>query len=107
MNTSFNKIENVVRHLANKMNIKIDKVRVEFSPSYEYAIEDDVTETTNNIFAVTLTLSNPSIMTQEKAKKFIATIEGKFSDNKHYKKLNEVLYIYFDNFEVECEEEDF
>lgn len=38
MNTSVNKIENIVRHFGNKMGIKLTEVEVGFVPSYEYEV---------------------------------------------------------------------
>ena len=40
-------------------------------------------------------------MTQKKAKKFIGNLEAKFYTNKHYRKLNECVFAYFENFDIE------
>ena len=41
MNTSVNKIENIVRHFGNKMGIKLTEVGVGFVPSYEYEVYEN------------------------------------------------------------------
>lgn len=101
MNTSINKIENLVRHFANKINIKLDVVKVEFEPSYEYEVEDGEYDSTDNTYSVAITLKNPELMTQKKAKKFIGKLESKFYTSKHYRKLNECVFAYFENFDIE------
>lgn len=101
MNTSIIKIENLVRHFANKMNIKLDTVKVEFEPSYKYEVEDNEYDTTDNTYSVSIMLRNPDLMTQKKAKKFIGNLESKFYTNKHYRKLNECVFAYFENFDIE------
>ena len=101
MNTSVNKIENVVRHFANKMNIKLANVEVKFVPSYEYEVYENETDETDNTYSVSITLSNPSTLSNNKAKKFIATIEGMFYTNKHYRRNNETVFAYFENYEIE------
>lgn len=101
MNTSINKIENIVRHFANKMNIKIAKVNIKFEPSYKYEVEDNEYDTTDNTYDVSIVLSDPNIMTQKKAKKFIGSLEYMFYTNKHYKKLNECVFASIENFDIE------
>lgn len=105
MNTSVNKIENVVRHFANKMNVKLSNVEVTFVPSYEYEVYevDGVYETdeTDNTYSVSITLSNPSTLSNNRAKKFIAQLEGMFYTNKHYRRNNETVFAYFENYEIE------
>lgn len=99
MNTS-NKIENIVRHFANKMGIKLTEVEVEFIPSYEYEVYDNETDKTDNIYSVLVTVANPHTLSNKKAKKFIAQLEGMFYTNKKCRKNHEVVFIYFDNYDV-------
>ena len=101
MNTSVNKIENTVRHFANKMNIKLANVEVKFVPSYEYEVYKNETDETNNTYSVSIALSNPSTLSNKKAKNFIAQLEGMFYTNKKCRRNNEVVFIYFDNYDVE------
>lgn len=101
MNTSTKKIENLVRHFANKMNIKLANVKVEFTPSYDYEVEDDEYDSTDNTFDVGVTLANPGTLSQKKAKKFIGSLEGKFYSNKHYRRLNECVFVWFENFDID------
>lgn len=100
MNTSVNKIENIVRHFANKIGIKLTEVEVEFIPSYEYEVYDNETDETDNIYSVLVTVANPHTLSNKKAKKFIAQLEGMFYTNKKYRKNHEVVFIYFDNYDV-------
>lgn len=100
MSTSTNKIENVVRHFANKMSIKLDKVDIEFEPSYSYEVEDGDYDSTDNTFTVGITLRYPELMTEKKAKKFIGNLENKFYNDKHYKKLNECVFAYIENYNI-------
>lgn len=101
MNTSVNKIENTVRHFANKMGIKLAKVNIKFEPSYEYEVYGDETDETDNTYSVLVTVADPQTLSNKKAKKFIAQLEGMFYTNKKCKRNNEVVFIYFDNFDVE------
>lgn len=101
MNTSTNKIKNTVRHFANKMGIKLTEVEVGFVPSYEYEVYDNETNETDNTYSVSIALSNPSTLSNKKAKKFIAQLEGMFYTNKKCRRNNEVVFIYFDNYDVE------
>lgn len=100
MNTSVNKIKNTVRHFANKIGIKLTEVEVEFIPSYEYEVYDNETDETDNIYSVLVTVANPHTISNEKAKKFIAQLEGMFYTNKKCRKNHEVVFIYFDNYDV-------
>lgn len=52
MNTSVNKVENTVRHFANKMGIKLTKVEVGFVPSYEYEVYENETDETDRAVAI-------------------------------------------------------
>lgn len=101
MNTSVNKIENVVRHFANKMNVKLSNVEVTFVPSYEYEVYENETDETDNTYSVSITLSNPFTLSNNRAKKFIAQLEGMFYTNKHYRRNNETVFAYFENYEIE------
>lgn len=101
MNTSVNKIENVVRHFANKMDVKLSNVEVTFVPSYEYEVYENETDETDNTYSVSITLSNPSTFSNNRAKKFIAQLEGMFYTNKHYRRKNETVFAYFENYEIE------
>ena len=101
MNTSVNKIENTVRHFANKMGIKLTKVNIKFEPSYEYEVYGDETDETNNVYSILVTVVDPNALSNKKAKKFIAQLEGMFYANKKCRRNNEVVFIYFDNFDVE------
>lgn len=101
MNTSVNKIENTVRHLANKMGIKLAEVEVGFVPSYEYEVYDNETDETDNTYSVLVTVANPQTISNNKAKKFIAQLEGMFYTNKKCRKNNESVFVYFDNFDIE------
>lgn len=101
MNTSVNKIKNTVRHFANKMGIKLTEVEVGFVPSYEYEVYKNETDETDNTYSVSITLSNPSALSNKKAKNFIAQLEGMFHTNKKCRRNNEVVFIYFDNYDVE------
>lgn len=101
MNTSVNKIENTVRHFANKMNIKLANVEVKFVPSYEYEVYENETDETDNTYSVLVTVANPQTLSNNRAKKFIAQFEGMFYANKKCRRNNEVVFIYFDNFDVE------
>lgn len=100
MNTSVNKIKNTVRHFANKIGIKLTEVEVEFIPSYEYEVYDNETNETDNIYSVLVTVANPHTLSNKKAKKFIAQLEGMFYTNKKCRKNHEVVFIYFDNYDV-------
>lgn len=101
MNTSVNKVENTIRHFANKMNIKLANVEVKFVPSYEYEVYENEIDETDNTYSVSIALFNPSTLSNKKAKKFIAQLEEMFYANKKCRKNNEVVFIYFDNFDVE------
>ena len=100
MNTSVNKIENTVRHFANKMGIKLTEVEVGFVPSYEYEVCDNVTDETDNTYSVLVTVEDPQTLSNKKAKKFIAQLEGMFYTNKKCRRNHEVVFIYFDNYDV-------
>lgn len=100
MNTSVNKIKNTVRHFANKIGIKLTELEVEFIPSYEYEVYDNETDETDNIYSVLVTVANPHTLSNKKAKKFIAQLEGMFYTNKKCRKNHEVVFIYFDNYDV-------
>lgn len=100
MNTSVNKIKNTVRHFANKIGIKLTEVEVEFIPSYEYEVYENETDETDNIYSVLVTVANPHTLSNKKAKKFIAQLEGMFYTNKKCRKNHEVVFIYFDNYDV-------
>ena len=101
MNTSVNKVENTVRHFANKMNIKLANVEVKFVPSYEYEVYENETDETDNIYSVSITLSSHSTLSNKKAKKFIVQLEGMFYTNKKCRRNNESVFVYFDNFDIE------
>lgn len=101
INTSVNKVENTVRHFANKMDIKLANVEVKFVPSYEYEVYENETDETDNIYSVSITLSSPSTLSNKKAKKFIAQLEGMFYTNKKCRRNNESVFVYFDNFDIE------
>ena len=101
MNTSANKIENTVRHFANKMGIKLAEVEVEFVHSYEYEVCENETDETDNTYSVLVTVADPQTLSNKKAKKFIAQLEGMFYANKKCRRNHEVVFIYFDNFDVE------
>ena len=101
MNTSVNKIKNIVRHFANKMNVKLSNVEVTFVPSYEYEVYENETDETDNTYSVSITLSNPSTLSNKKAKKFIAQLEGMFYTNKKCRRNNETVFAYFENYEIE------
>lgn len=101
MNTSVNKIENTVRHFANKMGIKLTEVEVRFVPSYEYEVYENETDETNNTYSVLVTVANPQALSNNRAKKFIAQLEGMFYANKKCRRNNEVVFICFDNFDIE------
>lgn len=100
MNTSVNKIENTVRHFANKMGIKLTEVEVGFVPSYEYEVCDNATDETDNTYSVLVTVANHQTLSNKKAKKFIAQLEGMFYANKKCRRNHEVVFIYFDNYDV-------
>ena len=101
MNTLANKIENTVRHFANKMGIKLTEVEVGFVPSYEYEVYGNETDETYNTYSVLVTVANPNVFSNKKAKKFIAQLEGMFYTNKKCRRNHEVVFIYFDNYDVE------
>ena len=101
MNTSTNKIKNTVRHFANKMGIKLTEVEVGFVPSYEYEVCDNATDETDNTYSVLVTVEDPQTLSNKKAKKFIAQLEGMFYTNKKCRRNHEVVFIYFDNYDVE------
>lgn len=101
MNTSINKIKNTVRHFANKMGIKLTEVGVGFVPSYEYEVYGNETDETDNTYSVLVTVANPNTLSNKKAKKFIAQLEGMFYTNKECRRNHEVVFIYFDNYDVE------
>ena len=101
MNTSVNKIENTVRHFANKMGIKLTEVEVGFVPSYEYEVCENETDETDSTYSVLVTIADPQTLSNKKAKKFIAQLVGMFYANKKCRRNHEVVFIYFDNFDVE------
>ena len=101
MNTSTNKIKNTVRHFANKMGIKLTEVEVGFVPSYEYEVCENATDETDNTYSVLVTVADPKTLSNKKAKKFIAQLEGMFYANKKCRRNHEVVFIYFDNYDVE------
>ena len=100
MGTLANKIENTVRHFANKMGIKLTEVEVGFVPSYEYEVFDNETDETDNTYSVLVTVANPNALSNKKAKKFIVQLEGMFYTNKKCRRNHEVVFIYFDNYDV-------
>ena len=101
MNTSANKIENIVRHFANKMGIKLTEVEIGFVPSYEYEVCDNETDETDNTYSVLVTVADPQTLSNKKAKKLIAQLEGMFYANKKCRRNHEVVFIYFENYDVE------
>lgn len=101
MNTSANKIKNTVRQFANKMGIKLTEVEVGFVPSYEYEVCENATDETDNTYSVLVTVADPQTLSNKKAKKFIAQLEGMFYTNKKCRKNHEVVFIYFDNYDIE------
>lgn len=101
MNTSVNKIENVVRHFANKMGIKVVNIKVGFAPSYEYEVYKNVTNYTDNTYSVLITVADPQILSNKRAKKFIAKMEEMFYTNKKCRRNNEVVFICFVNYDIE------
>ena len=101
MNTSVNKIENTVRHFANKMGIKLTEVEVGFVPSYEYEVYENETDETDNTYSVLVTVADSQALSNNRAKKFIAQLEGMFYANKKCRRNNEVVFIYFDNYDIE------
>ena len=101
MNTSTNKIKSTVRHFANKMGIKLTEVEVGFVPSYEYEVCENATDETDNTYSVLVTVADPNTLSNKKAKKFIAQLEGMFYINKKCRRNHEVVFIYFDNYDVE------
>ena len=101
MNTSVNKIENTVRHFANKIGIKLTEVEVGFVPSYEYEVCENATDETDNTYSVLVSGANTNTLSNKEAKKFIAQLEGMFYTNKKCRKNHEVVFIYFDNYDVE------
>ena len=100
MDTSANKIENKVRHFANKKGIKLTEVEVGFVPSYEYEVYENETDETDNTYSVLVTVANPHTLSNKKAKKFIAQMEGMFYANKKCRRNHEVVFIYFENYDV-------
>ena len=100
MGTLANKIENTVRHFANKMGIKLTEVEVGFVPSYEYEVYGNETDETDNTYSVLVTVANPNALSNKKAKKFIVQLEGMFYTNKKCRRNHEVVFIYFDNYDV-------
>ena len=101
MNTSTNKIKNTVRHFANKIGIKLTEVEVGFVPSYEYEVCENATDETDNTYSVLVTVADPNTLSNKKAKKFIAQLEGMFYANKKCRRNHEVVFIYFDNYDIE------
>lgn len=101
MGTLANKIENTVRHFANKMGIKLTEVEVGFVPSYEYEVCYNETDETDNTYSVLVTVANPHTLSNKKAKRFIAQLEGMFYTNKKCRRNHEVVFIYFENYDVE------
>ena len=101
MGTLANKIENTVRHFANKMGIKLTEVEVGFVPSYEYEVCENATDETDNTYSVLVTVADPNALSNKKAKKFIAQLEGMFYANQKCRRNDEVVFIYFDNYDVE------
>ena len=95
MNTSANKIENTIRHFANKMGIKLTEVEVGFVPSYEYEVCENETDETDNTYSVLVTVTNPHTLSNKKAKKFIAQLEGMFYANKKCRRNHEVVRTFF------------
>ena len=72
MNTSANKIENTVRHFANKMGIKLTEVEVGFVPSYEYEVYENETDETDNTYSVLVTVADPQTLSSRSARFSIA-----------------------------------
>ena len=83
------------------MGIKLTEVEVEFVPSYEYEVCENETDETDSTYSVLVTIADPQTLSNKKAKKFIAHLEGMFYTNKKCRKNHEVVFIYFDNFDVE------
>ena len=83
------------------MNIKLANVEVKFVPSYEYEVYDNETDETDNTYSVLVTVANSQTISNKKAKKFIAQLEGMFYTNKKCRKNNESVFVYFDNFDIE------
>ena len=101
MNTSVNKIENIVRHFANKIGIKLTEIEVGFVPSYEYEVYDNETDETDNTYSVLVTVADPNALSNKKAKKFIAQLEGMFYTNKKCRRNREIVFSYFEHYDVE------
>lgn len=74
MNTSVT-LNNKVRHIANKMNIKLEDVEINFTPSYEYEVSDEEVETTNDTYEIVINVKNINI-SKKKAEKFLTEVQN-------------------------------
>lgn len=97
--TTTTTIENFVRHFANKLGIKIQKVTTDFTPSYKYQVEEDEYDETNNDFRVALTVDENTPVSV--LRKFIGLTEFRFATRKRTVERNEGLFIYIDNIDID------
>lgn len=74
MNTSVT-LNNKVHHIANKMNIKLEDVEINFTPSYEYEVSDEEVETTNDTYEIVINVKNINI-SKKKAEKFLTEVQN-------------------------------
>lgn len=99
MRTSNITIENIIRHFANKMNIIVKKIDIKYDESYEYEVEDDDFDETNNTFSIALEVDEKSSI--KNLKKFIGKTEWYFNSKKKYQKRNESVFIYTTNVDLD------
>lgn len=86
-------LNNKVRHIANKMSIKLQSVSINFIPSYEYEVSDDETETTNDTYEIVIEVSDVNISIK-KAKKFLTKVQN--LNTKHFD-----IFTYIDNIDID------
>lgn len=99
MRTSNITIENIIRHFANKMNIIIKKIDIKYEESYEYEVEDDDFDETNNTFSIALEVDEKSSI--KSLKNFIGRTEWYFTSKKKYQERNESVFIYTTNVDLD------
>lgn len=93
MNKTIITLNNKVRHIANKMNIKLQSVSINFIPSYEYEVSDEETETTNDTYEIVIEVANTDI-NEKRAKKFLTNVQ-----NLNAKDFD--IFTYIDNIDID------
>lgn len=86
-------LNNKVRHIANKMNIKLQDVSINFIPSYEYEVSDEEMETTNDTYEIVIVTVDDTI-SHKRAHKFLDEVQNLNTDKFD-------IFTYIDNIDLD------